>query len=268
MIEDSNHFTVKIVSEDIYIIQEDISIVNAIYTNDPINLYLILGARRALLIDTGCGICPLKPIIDALIDDRQLTVINSHAHWDHILGNNEFEEVYIHENEAHIVSNPYDLSHNKDIFEIYSKRNYKIPACEKIKTLKHGDVFNLDTRKIEVIHTPGHSSGSICLLLGNQELFTGDVAYYGDQFLPSKQKIPLIEQTLLQLIDMVKKRNIQKIYPSHQQTPCTIDLLTELLEGIQRIEKLWQEKRSHRQFFSWIIEDPFNKKFRYIISRF
>jgi glyoxylase-like metal-dependent hydrolase (beta-lactamase superfamily II) len=266
--EDSNHFTVGKLSDELFVIQENISYVHPIYTNDPLNLYLVLGNHSAALIDTGCGLSPLKPIVNKLINRRELFVINSHAHWDHILGNEEFEKVYIHENEAGIVSNPYNLAYHRDIFgKRYADRNFVIPPCDTIKTITDEDIFDLGGKKLEVIHAPGHSPGSICLLTSKNELFTGDVAYYGDQFLPSREYIPQVLETLSKLISLCEKENIKTLYPSHQQTPCEIDLFKDLYDGISNIDNLWHTRKRHSHFYSWIIDDPKHKRFRYLISR-
>jgi glyoxylase-like metal-dependent hydrolase (beta-lactamase superfamily II) len=97
MNDGNNHFEISKEKNYLYVIKENISTVHPVYTNDPLNLYLLLGTQSALLIDTGCGLYPLKPIVDDLIGDRNLKVVNTHTHWDHILGNHEFGEVYVHE---------------------------------------------------------------------------------------------------------------------------------------------------------------------------
>ncbi|MBD3351164.1 MAG: MBL fold metallo-hydrolase [Candidatus Lokiarchaeota archaeon] len=263
----SNLFTINSLTDDIYAIQEDISRVNRIYTNDPLNLYLILGDHSALLLDTGCGLAPLKPIVDNLIETRELIVMNSHAHWDHVLGNKEFEEVYIHKNEVKSITQAYDLSSHPEIFrKAYGKRHYIIPPSKKIKAIQDGDIFELGGYTIEILHAPGHSPGSICLLTNKKELFTTDVAYYGDQFLPSRKRHPQVLATLSHLIDVVKKRNVTRLFPSHQQTPCDVTLLTDLYRGIARIPQLWDKKQFNKDFYSWIIKDPHDKRFKYIIS--
>ncbi|MFX1352902.1 MAG: MBL fold metallo-hydrolase [Promethearchaeota archaeon] len=253
----------------LYVIQENISIVHPVYTNDPLNMYLILGSHSAVLLDTGCGLYPLKPIVDKLIGKRKLLVVNTHTHWDHILGNIEFDEVHVHENEKDIVSKPYDVSYFKDspneIVNVYAKQNFLIPPAESIKTLKDGDNFDLDGITIEVIHCPGHSPGSICLLTSNNELFTSDVAYYGDQFLPKKDNFPQVLGTLSELIDLCEKQKITELYPSHRNYPCDITLLTDLHNGIKSIDSLWETKTMFEFFHRWQIDDP-NGNFRYYIS--
>ena len=256
-------FKIKRLKTNIYAIQENISVVHPVYTNDPLNIYLLLGSHTALLIDTGCGLSPLKPLVNKLIGKRKLLVFNSHAHWDHILGNQEFDEVHIHENEAFIISNPYDLSHSKEIFgKCYAKKNLTIPACKVIKILRDGDSFDLGEIKVKVIHTPGHSIGSICLLTNTGELFTGDVAYYGDQFLPRPIFFPIVIDSLSKLIKICEAHKTIELYPSHRKTPCDMTLLYDLLNGIKNIENLWDTRQKNEIFNAYYVED---QKFRYYI---
>jgi len=267
---ESNHFEISKHKDYLYVIKENISLVDSVYTNDPLNMYLVWGTHTALLLDTGCGLFPIKPIVDDLIGERKLLVFNTHYHWDHPLGNVEFKEVYIHENEVELVSKPYDVSYFKDspneIVRVYAEQNFLIPPADVIKPLKDGDIFDLGEMEVEVIHCPGHSAGSICLLTSTKELFTSDVAYYGDQFLPKKEDFPIVLNSLSKLIKLCEKQEIVEIYPSHRRYPCDVNLLTELYNGIKNIENLWNTKVAFDFFEAWQIDDP-GGKFRYYISR-
>jgi len=270
MNNETQHFAISKHKDYLYVIKENISLVHPVYTNDPLNIYLILGSNSALLLDTGCGLSPLKPIVDDLIGQRKLFVFNTHYHWDHPLGNIEFGEVYIHENEVELISKPYDVSYFKDspneIVKIYAKQNFLIPPAKVIKPLKEGDIFDLGEIEVTVIHCPGHSPGSICLLTSNNELFTSDVAYYGDQFLPRKEDFPQVLNTLSKLIDICEKQKINEIYPSHRNYPCDKTLLTDLYKGIQNIENIWDTKVPFDFFEAWQIDDT-SGKFRYFVSK-
>lgn len=265
----NQYFKVSKHKDYLYVIQENISIIHSAFTNDPLNMYLLLGSQSALLLDTGCGLYPLKPVVDKLIDKRKLFVWCTHAHFDHVLGNFEYNEVYIHKNEKSIISKPYDVSSFRDfpndIVKVYAKQNFLIPPAPNIKSLKDGDVYDLGGIQIEVIHCPGHSPGSICLLTSNKDLFTSDVAYYGDQFLPSRDNFPQVLETLTKLIKLCREQEISHLYPSHREYPCDITLLTDLYEGVSKIENLWETKKKFDFFNSWQIDDP-NGKFRYFIS--
>jgi len=270
MSDNKQYFKISKHKDYLFVIQENISIVHPVYTNDPLNMYLILGSHTALLLDTGCGLYSLKPIVADLIGKRKLLVINTHTHWDHVLGNAEFEEIYIHENEADIVSKPYDISYFKDspneIVNHYAEQNFLIPPAIIIKTLKDKHVFHLGELDIEVIHCPGHSPGSICLLTSRNELFTSDVAYYGDQFLPRREDFPQVLGTLTKLIKLCEKQKYIELYPSHRKYPCDKTLLTDLYNGIKNIENLWESKIPFDFFHAWEINDD-SGKFRYFVSK-
>ena len=119
---------------------------------------------------------------------------------------------------------------------------------------------------VEIIHCPGHSPGSICLLTSKGELFTSDVAYYGDQFLPVREEFPTVLSSLSKLIKICEDNKSIEIYPSHRQYPCDISLLRDLYKGITNIENIWETKISFDFFQAWQIDDP-SGKFRYYISK-
>ena len=265
-----DHFETEKYKDYLYVIKENISLVHPVYTNDPLNMYLLLGTHSALLLDTGCGLFPLKPIIDELIGERTLIVFNTHYHWDHPLGNVEFGEVYIHENEVKRVSKPYDVSYFEDspneIVNVYAKQNFLIPPADVIKPLIDGDIFDLGGIQVEIIHCPGHSPGSICLLTSKKELFTSDVAYYGDQFLPIREEFPIVLNSLSKLIDLCESQEIKELYPSHRRYPCDKSLLSDLYSGIKNIKNIWDSKVLFEFFNAWQIDDP-SGKFRYFIAK-
>ncbi|MHA2287532.1 MAG: MBL fold metallo-hydrolase [Promethearchaeota archaeon] len=270
MSNESDHFEIAKHKDNLYVIKENISLVHPVYTNDPLNMYLLLGTTSALLLDTGCGLSPLKPVVDELIGDRILLVFNTHYHWDHPLGNVEFDEVYIHEEEVKFVSKPYDISYFKDspneIVRTYAEQDFLIPPADVIKPLKDGDTFDLGEIEVEIIHCPGHSPGSVCLLTSKNELFTSDVAYYGDQFLPKREEFHIVLKSLSKLITKCKQNEKIELYPSHRKYPCDITLLTELYDGITNIKNIWDTKTAFDFFESWQIDDP-SGKFRYYISK-
>jgi glyoxylase-like metal-dependent hydrolase (beta-lactamase superfamily II) len=67
--------------------------------NENVKSFLVVGADRAALIDTGMGVGDIRAVVESLTS-LPVVVINSHAHWDHIGGNASFDEVWIHEAEA------------------------------------------------------------------------------------------------------------------------------------------------------------------------
>ncbi|KKK42193.1 MAG: Hydroxyacylglutathione hydrolase, partial [Candidatus Lokiarchaeum sp. GC14_75] len=214
------------------------------------------------------GLYPLRPIVKGLIGERKLLVFNTHTHWDHILGNEEFGEVYVHENEVQVVSKSYNLSFLKDspneIVKRYGEQNFLIPPSKIITILRDEDVFDLGEIEVKIIHCPGHSPGSICLLSSTGELFTSDVAYYGDTFLPNRELFPVVLKSLSKLMKICEEQPDLELYPSHQKYPCDKNLLTDLYNGIKNIKNLWDTKKPFDFFEAWQIDD---EKFRYYIYR-
>jgi len=152
--------------------------------------FLIRGREKALLIDTLTGIGSLKAFCRELTD-LPLTVVNTHGHVDHVGSNAEFERVYIHPLDMDMMY--YQMTVNKkidflrrivkvdDLVEESVKNNdfvkekgfYAIPISE-------GEYFDLGGKIIEVIHTPGHSRGSVALLDVNKRIvFIGDILCQG-----------------------------------------------------------------------------------------
>ena len=76
-------------------------------------MYLIDGPEKAMLIDDSFGIGDLKGLIRKLIGDKELIVVNTHAHYDHCYGNAQFGKVYCHEYEVPSIQS----KNNPDIWD-------------------------------------------------------------------------------------------------------------------------------------------------------
>jgi len=137
----------------------------------------ILGCGKthsAMVIDPGSE---AERILD-VIKKHQLhpeLIVNTHAHVDHIAANPELKEktsalLCIHKADADMLVNP---QRNLSFFigEVVSS-----PAPDRL--LEDGDILQAGTISLKVIHTPGHSPGSISLL-GDKCIFTGDLLFAG-----------------------------------------------------------------------------------------
>ncbi|MBD3195240.1 MAG: MBL fold metallo-hydrolase [Candidatus Lokiarchaeota archaeon] len=269
MPEYKNWFEVKKVKDYLYCIRENLEKVDPRYYTHYTNIFLLIGSEKALLIDTGSGVEPLKPVIESIIDKQELIVVNTHGHFDHIGCNSEFDKVFIHKIEASFISNPVNVSNLKDspeeIAKNYESKNYIIEPPNSVIPIDEEHTFDLGDFEIKVIHTPGHSPGSISLLTSRGDLFPGDLAHYGSLFLPHKKRFGTVLESLSKLIDLLNKGDAKEVYPAHGRFPVGKDLLEEEYKGIKNIEKLWDQKQKDRFLRSWIIKD---ENFKYIISRF
>jgi glyoxylase-like metal-dependent hydrolase (beta-lactamase superfamily II) len=129
------------------------------------NIYTI-GENPITLIDTGVGSAPNKIIPKLKLLNLTLQnitqVIITHAHYDHIGGLAEILQTVT----------PKIMAHSADaklIEEAYS--------LEVVK-LKDEDTITTQVSSLKVIHTPGHTQGSICLYSPERKLlFSGDTVF-------------------------------------------------------------------------------------------
>jgi len=156
-------------------------IIPIISTGFDSNVYLIKDKKNAL-IDSGTGKSERikKEVLKHA--DRVEMIINTHAHFDHAGGNAFFKErfgskVLAHVRDAGEIRNCkfYDTAEFFPAYSIDDKCDYGVDSV-----LKEEDVVNLGEMKLRVMHTPGHTPGSICLLseLENRiYLFSGDTLF-------------------------------------------------------------------------------------------
>lgn len=83
-------------------------------------------------------------------------IINTHSHFDHVLGNEEAAKV----TGATIIQHSYSQLH-KDV------------------SVAGNDVISIGALNLRVLHTPGHSEDSICLIIDKEAVFTGDTLFVG-----------------------------------------------------------------------------------------
>ncbi len=103
-------------------------------------------------------------------------IINTHAHPDHISGNADIvgatgAKIVIHEAEASWLTS---LAGKAFLAMFGGKQSPKADI-----TVADNDTIAIGNEKLSVIHTPGHSPGSICLYDGAKYLFTGDTLFVG-----------------------------------------------------------------------------------------
>jgi glyoxylase-like metal-dependent hydrolase (beta-lactamase superfamily II) len=219
----------------------------------------------ALLIDTGCGLYSLKPIIDDLIGDKTLIVVNTHSHFDHVGGNFEFDKILIHHKESKSISEPIDISFLKDspreIAKRFESNYYTIPPAKNTKSIDNNEIIRLGGISVEVIHTPGHSSGSVSLLTNRDELFTGDTAHYGAMYV-SKDEFSTHLASISRLLTLFQDNKDIEIYPSHEEFMVGKELLIDLSNGIQNIGKIWDTKIRDDFLEGWLLTD---ERFKYLV---
>ena len=189
--------------------------------------------HTAALIDTGTGIHNISTIIKKLIADRELIIINTHNHFDHVLSNHEFSEVYIHKLDYREIADFIDVTYLEDReIESYARFNYKIPNCKIMNILEGGETFDLGNIFIEIMHTPGHTPGSICILSSENHLFTGDVIHYGSMYLPHNYED--YDKLLRELKSKIPRKT--KLFPGHEDYNVGIELIDQFIAVFNKLD--------------------------------
>jgi glyoxylase-like metal-dependent hydrolase (beta-lactamase superfamily II) len=150
--------------------------------------FLIEGEDRALLFDTGLGIGNMRAVVQQLTD-KEIVVLNSHTHYDHIGGNYQFETIYAMDTEytrSRAAGSPHEavaefLSEGwvwKDLPDGFIPETYRSHPFGISRLVGEGDTIDVGGRVLEILVTPGHAPDSICLIdRENRLLFTGDTFY-------------------------------------------------------------------------------------------
>ena len=141
-----------------------------------VNAYLLLpeGTKDAVLIDPGDDIARLKKAIAE--QGRTLKgVLLTHGHFDHMLSAEPISRitgapVYIHPQDQEMLCDAAKASYSADV--CYQNFPVDFEADEL------GETIEIAGLKFEVLHTPGHTRGSVCFYDGeNGVLFSGDTLF-------------------------------------------------------------------------------------------
>ena len=139
------------------------------------NSYLVIDSGQAALIDAGA---PAGSVLDALKNEEAELkyILLTHGHFDHTITADALREatkanLAIHRDDAEMLSDP-----EKSALATFLGRYDTVNPCDIL--LDGKQEISLGGIKISVIHTPGHSKGSVCYLACNS-LFTGDTLFNG-----------------------------------------------------------------------------------------
>ena len=139
-----------------------------------VNNYLVIceNTKQAVLIDAGGDFETTKHIIDE--NNASLVyVLNTHGHFDHTAGNYDLQKklgakILIHKNDEFFIKTL------KEQLLLYDMPVFEPSVIDEY--VEDNQEINVGSLNFKVIHTPGHSSGSVCFLIDNI-LFSGDTLF-------------------------------------------------------------------------------------------
>ena len=138
------------------------------------NCYLLIEGDKALVVDPSV---PTRAISSALTAEgaRCVGILLTHGHFDHILSLDECRDaypdapVYLHSQDAELLSDG-----QKNAFALFFGQDRAWRPADHLLT--KDEIILLGDNRIKVLHTPGHTRGSVCYLCGD-DLITGDTIF-------------------------------------------------------------------------------------------
>lgn len=174
------------------------------------NAYLVWDGRsdEALVVDPGMGAAGALVARAAELGLRIHLIADSHGHIDHIIDNAALKRasgapLAIHPDDAYRLS-------GENIYGL------EVEASVAEQDLQEGDVLKIGDLTFRVLHTPGHTEGSVCLLERHRRLLlSGDVVFrgsYGRTDLPGGNEQQMVS-SLKRLLGEVPSNT--RILPGH-----------------------------------------------------
>jgi len=233
----NNWFTIEKIDSDTYAISE--------YKHwEETHCYLLLGTKKAVLIDTGLGIANIKQVVDSLTI-LPVTVFTTHIHWDHIGGHKYFDDIAVHKAEQEWLSTKFPIplqmvKHNLickpcDFPQEFTIDDYTLYKGIPDIVFDDGYSFDLGNRKLNVIHTPGHSPGHCCFYESDRQyLYSGDLIYKGclDAFYPTTNP-----RQFYQSVRKIEKLKVARVLPAHHQLSIPVSIISEIEEAFCKLEQ-------------------------------
>ena len=123
--------------------------------------WLIIGSKKALLIDAGNPGKGLRRFVESMIQGKELITALSHGHFDHVGAIDEFKEIYMNPADIHLLEG--------------GNGSIQTPFHGRIIPLFENDFFDLGDRIIYVYSVVGHTKGSLVFFDEKSRiLFSGD----------------------------------------------------------------------------------------------
>ena len=211
--------------ENVERIADDLYFVKYVHREGTfVGVTVVLGRHKIGLVDTGFERTPIDNLFPFLKDlgrspEEIDLVVNTHRDGDHIQGNKVIKDktkakIAIHELDA-------------EALEVVDVK------------LKNGDYVELGDRKFEIIHTPGHTLGSICLYQKENHLLIVGDSLVGDRVDLIRMDKNIYINSLQRLLDL----DVRLLIQSHPRVPFEKGVLVEdepreaLLTNISLAEK-------------------------------
>ena len=154
-----------------------------------------------------------KPVIIDPSENAKIVLNNLKKH----IKPQDLEYIILtHFHEDHTLAAPL-IKKETDAKVLIHESDAKFLSFKPDRTLKGGEILNLGNYKLKVIHTPGHTPGSICLYEEKSKiLFSGDTIF-SNGGVGRTDLLGGNSQQLLESVEHLCKLNVKILYPGHEE---------------------------------------------------
>jgi hydroxyacylglutathione hydrolase len=158
-----------------------ISIEKFIFNDFQVNTFILWDKTKdCLIVDPGCFTLEEKNNLVKYLNKNKLNpvkIINTHCHVDHVLGNAFIFKNFNIPTAAH-KDEQYLLDRVVEFGQMFGFMVERPPGINEY--LEENSVVKFGKSKLNILHLPGHSRGSIALYSPDQKfIIAGDVLFYG-----------------------------------------------------------------------------------------
>lgn len=228
----------------IYFVEEIAKNIYKIYEQRNASLYLIIGDDKACLIDTAYGLTNLKELVSHYTD-LPVTVVNTHGHIDHVLGNHWFDNAYLNSSDrfmydaivfefSMLVNEPWVQDFYGDFVKNINAEDVHFPVPQNISD---GDVIDLGGKHLEIYEMPGHTKGSIVVVDRSDKIcFSGDSIIENLWlFLEESEPPETYLNSLKHIREVLINAGIEKIYNGHfGYEPIPVSMLDTMIVAMEQ----------------------------------
>lgn len=207
-------------------------------------MYLLEGAERAALIDTCLGVGHLKEFVEGLTD-KPLTVIVTHGHIDHAMGAAEFGDVYMNHEDMPVFQAMKGLEDRKGyimgclggVMPPFEEGDFiEEPDVLTCKDLRDGDEFDLGGLHLDIYSLPGHTPGTMIVLVREEKvLITGDACNTATFIWDENSSTVESYQRELKKAASRLEGKYDRIFMCHHDREADIHLLQNVIEVCQEV---------------------------------